>query len=83
MGIVNPRPAMRRGEARKIREQLVAHAKMIQFLSDNGVSDIGLARHEAFAIVVSHAKRRKVWLRRDEGFQRMMRDFKRSEKVED
>jgi DNA-binding MurR/RpiR family transcriptional regulator len=42
MGIINPRPAMRQAEARKITNQLAAHAQLMHLYIE-----LGLTREEA------------------------------------
>ena len=58
MGIANPRPAMRKAEARKITNQLAAHAKLMQMYIELGMSKTQASK-EALQDIKTLAKRRK------------------------
>jgi len=59
MGIINPRPAMRRGEERHIREKLATHALLTaQFVN------AGLTPKEASKEAMAHMKLMKMADRR-------------------
>jgi hypothetical protein len=60
MGIVNPRPAMRAGEERRLRSTLQQHQELRTQIREAGAED-SVASKIAFDIVTTHAKRKAIW----------------------
>jgi hypothetical protein len=60
MGIINPRPAMRRGEERRLHSTLAQHAELRKQIREAGASD-EVASKIAFDIVNTRARRSKLW----------------------
>jgi hypothetical protein len=60
MGIANPRPAMRCGEERRIKEALALHASLTKEIREAGASN-EIASKIAFNIVTTRHLRRKLW----------------------
>lgn len=63
MGLINPRPAMRGREERKVTSTLQAHDALMNEIAAAGV-DRGEASNIAFAIVTSAKARKAIWRRK-------------------
>jgi hypothetical protein len=64
MGIIVPRPAMRRREARRIKSALERHLEIMFILELGGVSHT-FSSEIAFNIVTTSKARKAIWHRHD------------------
>jgi hypothetical protein len=60
MGIINPRPAMRRGEERRVKNVLERHAFLWHLMASQGV-DHDEASHIAYTLVRTSKARQRIW----------------------